>query len=208
MYHWLSFQFAWPRPNFKGCDHFYWQNESQGTIFPLKISVRGTQTFRTKIPVKTPVHCTRDNAASAELKCHIHLLDTYISKFHPSVGNEQGAFYLYPQQKNTTPTMPWFSSVPTGNNTLSAKLKNMYHDAGINGNKVNHGLHQMSKGAVTLPLSKQYFTVNLDHKQKNLWFIVDTIRWVPLCGILISMLAFHFIGLFWGIRVGRDTIWR
>ena len=37
--------------------------------------------------------------------------------------------------------MPWFSSVPTGNNTLSAKLKNMYHDAGINGNKVNHGLH-------------------------------------------------------------------
>ena len=27
---------------------------------------------------------------------------------------------------------------------------------------------QMSKGAVTLPLSKQYFTVNLDHKQKNL----------------------------------------
>jgi len=44
-------------------------------------------------------------------------------------------------KKNTTPTMPWFSSVPTGNNTLSAKLKNMYHDAGINGNKVNHGLH-------------------------------------------------------------------
>ena len=37
--------------------------------------------------------------------------------------------------------MPWFSSVPTGNNTLSAKLKNMYHDAGINGNKVNHDLH-------------------------------------------------------------------
>lgn len=26
---------------------------------------------------------------------------------------------------------------------------------------------QMSKGAVTLPLSKQYFTVNLDHKQKK-----------------------------------------
>jgi len=44
-------------------------------------------------------------------------------------------------KKNTTSTMPWFSSVPTGNNTLSAKLKNMYRDAGINGNKVNHDLH-------------------------------------------------------------------
>ena len=66
---------------------------TRSSIFPLKISVRGTQTFRTKIPVKTPVHCTRDNAASAELKCHVHLLDTYINKLHPSVGNEQGAFY-------------------------------------------------------------------------------------------------------------------
>jgi len=37
--------------------------------------------------------------------------------------------------------MPWFSSVPTGNNTLSAKFNNMYRDAGINGNKVNHDLH-------------------------------------------------------------------
>ena len=37
--------------------------------------------------------------------------------------------------------MSWFSSVPTGNNTLPAKLKNMYRDAGINRNKVNHGLH-------------------------------------------------------------------
>ena len=37
--------------------------------------------------------------------------------------------------------MSRFSSVPTGDNTLSAKLKNMYRDAGINGNKVNHDLH-------------------------------------------------------------------
>jgi len=35
-----------------------------------------------------------DNAASAELRCHIHLLDTYINKLPPSVGNEKGAFYL------------------------------------------------------------------------------------------------------------------
>jgi len=83
----------------RGMTTFTEKNGSQGTIFPLKISVRGTQTFRTKIPAKIPVHCTRDNAASAELRCHVHLLDMYINKFHPSVGSDQEAVYLYPLQK-------------------------------------------------------------------------------------------------------------
>ena len=36
---------------FPGTDHFYRKNGSWGTIFPPKISVRGTKIFRTKIPV-------------------------------------------------------------------------------------------------------------------------------------------------------------
>jgi len=36
---------------FPWVDHFYQKNGSWGTIFALKISVRGTEIFRTKIPV-------------------------------------------------------------------------------------------------------------------------------------------------------------
>ena len=32
-----------------------------------------------------PVHCTCSNAATADLRCHVHLLDTYISKLPLSV---------------------------------------------------------------------------------------------------------------------------
>ena len=34
-----------------GADHFYRKNGSWGTIFPMKILVRGTKILRTKIPV-------------------------------------------------------------------------------------------------------------------------------------------------------------
>ena len=44
----------------------------------------------------------------------------------------------------TNPTMSWFSSVPIGKNTPFEKLKNVSSDAGIDGNKVNHGLHTTS----------------------------------------------------------------
>ena len=40
--------------------------------------------------------------------------------------------------------MSWFSSVPIGKNTPFEKLKNVSSDAGIDGNKVNHGLHTTS----------------------------------------------------------------
>ena len=46
-----------------------------------------------------PVHCTCSNAATADLRCHVHLLDTYISKLPPSVVMGQGTFYLRPLQK-------------------------------------------------------------------------------------------------------------
>ena len=45
------FPICMTRTKFPGMDHFYRKNGSWGTIFPLKISVRGTKIFRTKIPV-------------------------------------------------------------------------------------------------------------------------------------------------------------
>jgi len=46
-----AFPLCRTRTKFPGADHFYRKNVSWGTIFPLKISVRGTKIFRTKIPV-------------------------------------------------------------------------------------------------------------------------------------------------------------
>ena len=87
-----------------------------------------------------PVHCTCSNAATADLRCHVHLLDTYISKLPPSVVMGQGTFYLRPLQKPKDQTSPWFSSIPVGKNTLSGMIKNMCRDAGISGKKTNHSL--------------------------------------------------------------------
>jgi len=42
------------RTKFPGAENFYRKNGSWGTIFLLKISVRGTKIFRTKIPVTVP----------------------------------------------------------------------------------------------------------------------------------------------------------
>jgi len=49
-----------------GADHFYRRNGSWGTIFPLKISVRGNKIFRTKIPVTGSMCCI------AQKKSHSH----------------------------------------------------------------------------------------------------------------------------------------
>ena len=86
------------------------------------------------------MHCTCNNLATADLQCHVHLLDAYISKLPPSTVTEQGTFYLRPLQKPKDGVSPWFSSVPVGKNTLSAMLKKMCPDAGISGNQTNHSL--------------------------------------------------------------------
>ena len=47
-------------------------------------------------------------------------------------------------KRTPTNSTSWFSSVPIGKNTPFEKLKNVSSDAGIDGNKVNHGLHTTS----------------------------------------------------------------
>ena len=59
-----------------------------------------------------PVYCTCDNASvTANVRCHVHLLDAYISK----LPHTEGTFYLRPLQKlKDEKASPWFSGVPIG----------------------------------------------------------------------------------------------
>ena len=89
------------------------------------------------VPNKTvPIYST----PSAGNRCHVFLLDTYISKL-PTEATKLDIFYLRPlpvAPKN--PIKPWFYSSPIGKNVLSSMLKTMCVDAGIEGHKTNHSL--------------------------------------------------------------------
>ena len=73
-------------------------------------------------------------------RCHVHILDTYISKL-PEEVKEKDFFYARPLHAiPTDPKKPWFAPVPIGKNSLNTMLKDMCSEAGITGRKTNHSL--------------------------------------------------------------------
>ena len=78
--------------------------------------------------------------SSAGDRCHVHILDTYISKL-PEEVKGRDFFYARPLPAvPVDPKKPWFAPVPIGKNSLNTMLKDMCHEAGITGRKTNHSL--------------------------------------------------------------------
>ena len=71
-------------------------------------------------------------------RCHVYLLDLYISKLPPDA-HKAGAFYLRPLP-NTLSKGPWYTAVPIGKNTLCGMVKNMCSKSGLE-TRTNHSLH-------------------------------------------------------------------
>ena len=67
-------------------------------------------------------------------RCHVHLLDKYLSKLHPKAC-ELECFYMQPLAASVVsdPTKNWFSAQPCGENKLSSIMKNMFKMVGIDG---------------------------------------------------------------------------
>ena len=72
-------------------------------------------------------------------KCHVHILDLYLSKL-PPIAKDKDIFYLRPLDtvpKN--PAAPWYMASPVGNFFLG-DMTNICKEAGIAGGKNNHSL--------------------------------------------------------------------
>ena len=70
-------------------------------------------------------------------RCHVRLLDLYISKLPRDTNNN---FYCTPLKSiPLDPSKPWFSVTPVGWNKLDAMVATIFKDAGISG-KTNHSL--------------------------------------------------------------------
>ena len=76
-----------------------------------------------------------------EDKCHVYLLEVYLSKL-PDSAVQRDIFYM--KAKNHIPDSPgdpWYTDVPVGHNTLSKFLKEILKEGGINTeNRTNHSL--------------------------------------------------------------------
>ena len=71
-----------------------------------------------------PIYCTCNGETSTlDERCHVHLLDLYISKLPKKRHAEQGLFNVRPLQlKPWDEVSPWFCDVAVGKNTLQSKL--------------------------------------------------------------------------------------
>ena len=76
----------------------------------------------------------------AGVRCHVHLLDIYLSKLPPKA-REIDCFYMKPLGVHVIkqPSKPWFSCQPCGENKLSGMVKSMFERIGVGG-KTNHSL--------------------------------------------------------------------
>ena len=78
--------------------------------------------------------------SSVDDRCHVHILDIYISKL-PQEVREKDFFYARPLPAiPVDPKKPWFAPVPIDKNSLNTMLKDICHEAGITGRKTNHSL--------------------------------------------------------------------
>ena len=73
-------------------------------------------------------------------RCHVLLLDKYISKL-PEEAKWKDLFYVRPKPaKPKDHTTPWFMAVSIGRHTLSAMMKRMSTDAQLKEEFTNHSL--------------------------------------------------------------------
>ena len=66
-----------------------------------------------------PIYCTCNfENSTPDERCHVHLLDLYISKLPEKTRSEQGLFCVRPLQvKPQNDALPQFCDVPVGKNT-------------------------------------------------------------------------------------------
>ena len=84
-----------------------------------------------KVVVQYPILCHE--------RCHVRLLDLYMSKLHPDA-TEKDIFYYTPlHSKPSDPSKPWYSLVPVGWNKLNGMVNAIFSEVGITG-KTNHSL--------------------------------------------------------------------
>ena len=69
-------------------------------------------------------------------RCHVYLLDLYISKLPKTVEH----FYCYPLPKVDLSDGIWYFTKKVGTNPLQGMVKKMCAQAGIEGRKTNHSL--------------------------------------------------------------------
>lgn len=78
--------------------------------------------------------------SDAGTRCHVHLLDLYISKV-PKEAIETDIFYYRPVQSvPVDPKKPWYTAVLIGRNMLNKMVSSMCEEAGVTGEKSNHSL--------------------------------------------------------------------
>lgn len=70
---------------------------------------------------------------------HVQILDLYLSKIPPNL-KPTHPFYLQPLPFAPTGSRPWFWDTSLGKNKLQQMVKQMFRDAGIEGNFTNHSL--------------------------------------------------------------------
>ena len=83
---------------------------------------------------RVPVYAS----VTGESKCHVRLLDKYISKL-PTSAKQRDCFYLQPLSQ-ASEDKPWFSVQPCGKNYLAKMVPSMFSEAGIEEKKTNHSL--------------------------------------------------------------------
>ena len=81
-------------------------------------------------------------------RCHVALLDFYLSKVPPECIANDSKFYLHPLPFTPTGSRPWFYADPVGIQKIKTVVKDMCHDSGFQGNFTNHSLR--ATGATTL----------------------------------------------------------
>ena len=81
-------------------------------------------------------------------RCHVALLDLYLSKVPPECITNDSKFYLQSLPFAPTVSHPWFFSDPVGVQMIKSMVKDMCRDGGFQGNFTNHSL--MATGATTL----------------------------------------------------------
>ena len=70
---------------------------------------------------------------------HVGILDLYLSKIPPNT-KPTDQFYLQPLPFAPIGSRPWFWDTPLGKNKVHQMVKQMFRDAGIEGNFTNHSL--------------------------------------------------------------------
>jgi len=72
-------------------------------------------------------------------RCHVKILDKYLQVLSPESKESDGFYFKALSEVPSDPSMPWFTNVPVGKNTLGAMMKKMCANAGLQ-KYTNHSL--------------------------------------------------------------------